>query len=246
MNRERRVLRALRGMALGVLSLLAGMGCGAIPSRTETLPRLEGALAYREARAELLRRRAERPTASRAFSVETRFTDQRTGLSRSARGAIAIRPPDGLRLQLVGPAGQIALDVWMGPAGARLSSPLLGLKERTGPGEHRPGRPTSFLSWWMLHPFDGRLLAVTTRDGRRELVVRGASGEIVTFHFEGDGLTAERRTAGDLEHVTHRGAVCGSTTYESERALLRVELTCTAENGEPKARAFDDPDGLIP
>jgi hypothetical protein len=158
---------------------------------------------------------------------------------------LAVRPPDALRLQLVGPAGKLALDVWMGPTGARLASPALGFVERTALGEHRPGRPTGFLAWWLLRRWEGRLLAVADADvtGRPVWLLRASDGALVTLAFVEGGVEATRRTPNDVEHVHHRGQRCGVTTYQSERAGLTVALVCTGETAPPKDKAFDDPDG---
>lgn len=220
----------------------------AIPMR---IP-LSGALAappeYRLARSWLQKKRAEQPTSVAGWEVTARFVDERTGHAQSGRGALAVRPPEALRLQIVGPAGRLALDVWLGPSGGRLSSPMVGLTERTNPGEHRAGRPTGFLAWWMLHRFQGRVLAVERAGTEQHVIVRAPSGELVTFVREAsDGDThvrAIRKTAEDEERVAHDGSFCGHSQYTSARARVTVDVRCGEPTPEPRARAFEDPDRL--
>lgn len=241
--------RLARGLALlSTAGMLAGCAAGGatVPMRIDVPGVLGSPDDHRQARAWLRQKRVDMPTHAVGWNVTARFVDERTKLAQSGRGALAVRPPDALRMQLVGPAGKLALDVWLGPTGGRLSSPMMGASERTAPGEHRPGRPTGFLAWWMLQRFEGRLLAVERVGAERRLIVRTPSGEIVTFvHEEGAGgerLRATRRTAGDEERVSHEGAFCGHSLYASARARISVDVVCGEATPEPRARAFEDPD----
>lgn len=253
-------LRAWRAAAasLGALVGTAGLvGCGGealSPPSPPVATRQPLPSRHRDARAELRRRAREAanaPSGGQGFAVETAFAEGRTGLRQSGRGALAVRQPDSVRLQIVGPAGKLALDVWIGPSGARVASPMMELIERTRPGEHRPGRPTSFLTFWMLHRFDGRLLAVTTDAAGRELwIVRGRDGALLQVHVDGDTIDVERHTPADDERVHHTGGACGKTAYSSAAGALTVEVVCTGALPPPKPRAFVDPDrppdGVVP
>lgn len=245
--------RARRRLCLAAvassLPLLTGCvsAAAASPPRPGSPSRLAESVSHREARAWLRAKRAEAPREPSGWNVTARFVDERTGLAQSGRGALAVRPPDALRLQLVGPAGKLALDVWLGPAGGRLSSPALDLVERTAPGEHRAGRPTGFLAWWMLHRFDGRLLAVERAGDEERLIVRAAAGELVTIVHAGAGaderIHITRRTALDEEQITHAGGFCGHSQYRSSRARIAVDVRCGVATPPPRLEAFDDPDG---
>jgi hypothetical protein len=201
---------------------------------------------YRAARADWRRRGREAravPPEGEGWAVTTSFAEGWTGRRQSGRGALAVLPPDRLRLQVVGPAGKLALDVWVGPGGSRVASPLLQFVERAAPGELKPGRPTGFLTFWMLHRFGGRLLAVTVDDAGRETeIVRGTDGALIEFTFAGDEIVADRHTATDHEHVDQTGGRCGTTHYTSKAGALSVDVQCTGPLPAPKPRAFVDPD----
>src|SRR6185503_11179086 len=93
-----------------------------------------------------------------------------TGRTLEARGAVAIDPPDALRMILIGPGGTTALDLWVRGDLYRFSVPAIGLLRR-GDARASPagarGLPVEFLRWWMLRPMQGELLWYV-RDGATE------------------------------------------------------------------------------
>ena len=204
------------------------------------------AATWRDARALLAEVRAALvSTAPRGFRVAMTFHERTSGRTMAARGAIGLSPPDALRMQLVGPAGSLALDVWIAGARDRLAMPALDRIERGDAGAPRPGRPIGFLRWWLLHPLDGDLLTASRIERGMRLVLRAPDGATIDAAIEDGGrtITARRRTAADEETVTAHGAPCGDATYESRAAAVRVEVRCEGEAPPPSARAFDDPDG---
>ena len=212
-------------------------------------PRPVDAATWRDARALLASLRARLvPTGAKGLRVATTIHEGRSGRTSSARGAIAVRPPGELRMQLVGPAGALALDVWISGPRDRLSVPALDRVERGDDGATRPGRPTGFLRWWFLHPLDGELLTASREADGMRLVIRGRDGATVeaVARDGGRSITAVRRTAGDEETVVARDAPCGDATYESRVAALRVEVHCEGDAPAPAALAFEDPDAETP
>jgi hypothetical protein len=227
------------------------VGCGSSPLRSGVAPSAPSHASerlaperFRAARADWRRRAREAasgPSRGEGWAVTTSFAEGRTGLRQSGRGALAVRRPDSLRLQIVGAAGKLALDVWVGPSGSRVASPLLQFVERAAPGEHEPGRPTGFLTFWMLHRFEGRLLATVVDDvGRETLVLRAPDGALLRFRFDGDVIRADRHTRRDDEHVEQSGGACGRSVYTS------ADVQCTGALPPPKPRAFEDPDAAPP
>jgi hypothetical protein len=179
------------------------------------------------------------PPAPRTLRLSVTIEEGRTGHAFSARGACAVRPPDALRLQLVGPAGALALDLWINGPHARLAVPAVERVERE-PEALGPGRPTAFLRWWLLSPLDGEIEEAS--DGPRWRL-RDARGGLISVESEGDVLRLDRRSGGDQETIEARGGPCGEATYRSEAARLWVQVRCEGEGPPPTPRAFLDPDG---
>ncbi len=188
-----------------------------------------------------------RLTPSRAQSVPVSTTLRAPGLGAPvrARGAYAVRPPDGLRLQLVGPAGTLALDVWAGPGAWRMAVPAIGRVERGAPGDERPGRPVGFLRWWLLRPLEGRLLLAGRFEGGDWLFgVRSPEGATLLVRAASDGrsLAVERRRGARVERVRAEGLPCGLARYDDASTGVGVDVRCEGAGGEPSPRAFEDPD----
>lgn len=183
-------------------------------------------------------RRRWSSSAPRTLRLAVSLEEERAGRSFSARGACAVRPPDAFRLQLVGPAGALALDLWVHGSRARLAIPTVGRVERE-PEALGPGRPTAFLRWWLLSPLDGEIEEATHGDRWR---LRDARGGQVIVEREGDVLRLSRRSGGDQETIEARGGFCGEATYWSAAAGLRVRVRCEGEGPAPAPRAFLDPD----
>jgi hypothetical protein len=214
--------------------------------RAERLAPVAGRAGWVSARKQLGALRARLvPGGPRGYRITATFHEGRSGRAFSARGAYAVRPPDALRMQLVGPAGALALDVWASGDEARLAVPALGRVERFHQGTEPPGRPTGFLRWWALHPLDGALLmAYGNTQGRvGRFLLRAPDGALIDARVRPDGaLDVLRATQADRERVVAEGAPCGGARYESQAARLRVEVRCEGLAPPPSERAFVDPD----
>lgn len=205
---------------------------------------VRGADEWREARRRWEALGAElAPSHARSVPIATTLRAPFLGAPVRARGAYAVRAPDGLRLQLVGPTGTLVLDVWAGAGDWRMAS--LGRVERKRAGDERPGHPAAFLRWWLVRPLEGRLLYAGRFEGGDWLFgARSAGGASLRVRASADGraLDVERRSAGVLERVRAEGLPCGLARYEYPARGVSVEVRCEGEPSEPSPRAFDDPD----
>jgi hypothetical protein len=234
----------------------AAIGCGGAARAPEGVPSA-GALSggvrlaqtageWREARqrwGEL--KAAFTPAETRSVPISTTLRAPLLAAPLRARGAYAVRPPGELRLQLVGPAGVLALDVWSGPDAWRMAVPALGRVERGAAGDERPGRPVGFLRWWLLQPLEGRLLFAGRFEGGDWLFgARSPEGAALWVRAAPDGssIAVERRRGGRLERVRAEGMPCGVARYEDLASGVGVDVRCEGASTEPNPRAFDDPD----
>jgi hypothetical protein len=195
---------------------------------------------------------------ARTFRVTLALREPFTGKTLRARGAVAVSPPDALRMILVGPGGTTALDLWTRGDRFRFAVPAIGLvkrgDERTARGSMR-GMPVDFLRWWFLRPADGTLLWHARDAGGDRFVLRDGAAVVDLFARDDGHLTATRTTwerdaSGDLrrleeEQVEASGVRCSSVSYRQRSTGLRVEVTCEGEEhaAAPSPRAFEDPDG---
>jgi hypothetical protein len=181
----------------------------------------------------------------RTFRVSAQIREGRTGQTLEARGALAVMPPEALRLQLVGPAGVLALDVWVKGARSRFAVPALGRIERSERGDDGDGRPVGFLRWWFLHPLGGTLVrARSLADGARfELRADDGAEVRATSKDGGRTLIVVRKTSGDVETVTSiaTDGACRDATYESAKSRVGVSVRCEGEGPLPNVRAFEEP-----
>ncbi|HEU4404908.1 MAG TPA: hypothetical protein VFS43_06410 [Polyangiaceae bacterium] len=185
------------------------------------------------------------PARTQSVPISTTLRAPALASPLRARGAYAVRPPEGLRLQLVGPAGTLALDVWSGPGAWRMAVPAMGRVERGAPGDERPGRPVGFLRWWLLRPLEGRLLFAGRFEGGDWLFgARSPDGARLWVRAAPDGHTVsvERRRGARVERVRAEGLPCGLARYEDASTGVGVDVRCEGESTEPSPRAFDDPD----
>jgi hypothetical protein len=228
-----------RAASVGVDSTAPGEGGLAAPARL-----VRGADEWREARQRWEALGAElAPASARSVPVATTLRAPFLGAPVRARGAYAVRAPDGLRLQLVGPTGTLVLDVWAGGGDWRMAS--LGRVERKSAGDERPGHPAAFLRWWLVRPLEGRLLYAGRFEGGDWLFgARSAGGASLQVRASADGhkLDVERRSAGVLERVRAEGLPCGLARYEYPARGVSVDVRCEGEPSEPSPRAFEDPD----
>lgn len=216
-----------------IVVALWAAGCAAAEP---VAPRYPTSIQRREtARALADAARALEPDAPRTLHVTATFGHER-GRLLQGRGVVAVRPPRDVRLQLLGPGGLTALDLWISGEHDRLAIPALGRVERDL--AERPGRPAGFLRWWLLAPLTGRLLWIDA-DGRA--VLRAADGAIVTVELAARSVKATRTTRADVEHVDAELSPCGRSTWRSERTGVTVSIACERATGPAPDRAFEEP-----
>lgn len=155
-----------------------------------------------------------------------------------ARGGLAVRR-DAARLLLVGPAGGLALDVWVNETRGRMAIPAIDRVETETERDPRPGRPMSFLRFWLLHPLDGKLVHADAET----FTLRARDGATVTVRPLGEtSLSLVRERGGDVERVSIEGAPCGTARYESEKSGVSVTIVCEGTNDAPPSpNAFEEP-----
>lgn len=250
-----RIGAAVRASALGVAiaSMSACAGAGADREMARAAPTIEG---WREGLAKLgeIRAAAASPRTQR---IALRLREPVTGRTLEARGAVAIAPPDALRMILLGPGGTTAVDLWIARDRYRFAVPAIDLLKRgdaSTPRSARRGLPVDFLRWWLLRPAHGSLLW-TARDGdARRLVLRdgdaivdllvSAGGRIQARRasWSPDGEASPRRLVDEETAVADR-AGCAPVRYHQSSTGLDVTVTCEGEDvSPPNPRAFVDPD----
>lgn len=241
-----------------VMSLgLGGVGCGA--PATQGYGPLDPT-AYIEARAllaALRRERDEMRTETIALTIDAPYMPSRL----VARGAVAIRPPDAIRMILLGPGGTTAMDLWSVDDRYRFAIPALDIV-RVGsllaPIRAERGLPVDFLRWWLLDPLGGRLLAAR-RLGNAEGGAGGAGLELLiatderttTAIVHDDGRISAHRSwwsphLVDEEWIEATSLRCGTVVYRQRSTQLVVRATCEASRKGATVRAFDPPTDLGP
>ncbi len=230
---------------LGFVGLI---GCASPTPAPSLPPGPEGVVVWREARrqVEAVRQR-HAPGGAYRMNVSLELTQVQLGQRMRARGAVAVRPPDGLRMILLGPGGTTALDLWICRDAFRFAVPAIDLERRGDartPPEQLRGLPVSFLRWWFLRPLDGRLLSFVDGDVGRRFVMRDRSDVVHLFAPSGGPLRAERRSRLDTEEVVVEGeGACGEVRYLQGSTGLDITVRCEELTmGSPPPAAFADPD----
>lgn len=226
-------------------------GCAAVNETPQLPAGPEGIRVWREARADLrkLQTRFE-PDEAYSMNVALELTQPQLGKRMRARGAVAVRPPDALRMILLGPGGTTALDLWICEDRFRFAIPAIDLERRGDahtPQEETRGLPVDFLRWWFLRPFGGRLLSFVRKDDALRYVLRDSEQIIHLFppdDREHGIFTAERVVVGDRETLEVRGgSACGDVRYTQDSTGIDISVRCEQLNPTaPPARAFADPD----
>jgi hypothetical protein len=242
--------------ALGVAALLvSATGC-APAAVAAPRPRLTE---WREARARLHALRAETSGRPRTIRLALELREPFTGRVMQARGAVALSPPDALRMILLGPGGTTALDLWAKGDRFRFAVPAIDLLRRgdaTTPRSSMRGLPVDFLRWWLLDPFGGELLAYERTQGAERFVLR-EEGAVVHATVRADGsieavretyaepARGERPRRVDAETVSAEHLGCATVRYAQQSTHLSIRVRCEGEEREraPSPRAFEDPDG---
>ncbi len=242
----------MRPRSVPAIALAAGLaGCAARPAAV--VPLWEPTVAeWRGAFDELGRVRASAGGAyTRKIALELR--EPRSGRVLSARGAVAVAPPGGLRMILLGPGGTTALDLWVQGDRFRFAVPAIDLKRRgdlRGPREERRGLPVDFLSFWLLRPAGGQLLWHGREEGAERFLLRDGAA-LVDLRVLGGGRIRARRTTWsadgeqklDDETVEAEGLGCAEVRYHQRSTGLEVTVRCEGEmRGAPPARALADPE----
>src|SRR5262249_42477144 len=131
----------------------------------------------------------------RTLKLALSLREPYTGKTVQARGAVALSPPNGLRMILLGPGGTTALDFWMSGDRHRFAVPSIDLVRRgdgqTPPAEKR-GLPVDFLRWWLLRPMQGSLLWYGRRGDAERFVLRDGRA-IVRVALYREGRVEARR-----------------------------------------------------
>jgi hypothetical protein len=200
--------------------------------------------------------RANRP---RTMRIALTLREPITGRTLESRGALAVSPPDALRMILLGPGGTTSLDLWLHADEFRFAVPAIDLLRRGDaqtPRANMRGLPVDFLRWWLLRPTSGTLLWHVFRDTGTWFVLRDGNA-IVDLHVANSGRVTARRTTWesspdephekrkiDEENIEADHLGCGIVKYQQASTNLRVTVTCESEDVDrpPNPRAFVDPD----
>ena len=152
---------------------------------------------------------------------------------------------------MLGPGGTTALDLWVKDDRFRFAVPALDLMRRgdaTTPRASMRGLPVDFLSWWLLRPFQGKLLYHHKHGAAGERFVLRDGAAVVDVEIDAKGVRARRRsTAGEgrveVEVVTAPGFGCVPARYQQASTGLDIAIRCEGEEVRaPHPRAFVDPD----
>jgi hypothetical protein len=186
--------------------------------------------------ARLAQLRASFPKQAYTRNVTVTFFEPRSRRRFEGRGAVGVDPGHAMRLMLVGPAGEIALDVWVTRDHWRMSVPAIHFLKRGGT-ESPTGMPIGFFRSWFVDPLAGRPLALG-REG--QLIVRDTAGG--TLHIA--------PTTNGADIVRRHGAGIETFSYDETRAhyvdhATGVEVDVGLEPPQdtpPLPQAFVDPD----
>lgn len=246
--------RRVISLGLSALTLLSAACAspGEPPPRAGKTPSLAS---WRAARSRLAALRAQAEgRGPRTMRLALALREPLTGRTLEARGAVAIKPPDALRMILLGPGGTTALDLWVRGERFRFAIPAIDLLKRGDartPASETRGLPVDFLRWWLLRPASGTLLWHETEGEGDRFVLRDGNA-VVDLHVAPSGALRARRTTFktntneklDEETLEADHIGCGVVRYHQTTTNLTVSVTCEGEETEraPSERAFADPD----
>jgi len=229
--------------------------CSSGPEARASYPPMS-AEEWRVARARLaeLRRETDVP---RTLNVKVRLHEPLSNKVLDARGAVAVVPPRGLRMILLGPGGTTALDLWVEGDRYRFAVPAIDLLRRGDghePREARRGLPVDFLRWWLLRPTSGELIWAGREPEGERFVIRDEEALVELFVRKGGAIEARRsswthgddeaRKRIDDETIFADQLGCARVQYRQASTGLEVTVECESERlGAPNARALEDPDG---
>jgi len=214
------------------LALAACVACASLPPAAPVTTQAE----WDAARARLERLRASLPRAPYTQPVTVDFFEPRSRRHFDGRGAVGVDPGRAMRMILVGPAGEPALDVWVTRDAWRLSVPPIHLLRRGGREAPR-GTPIGFFRSWFVEPLAGRLLAL---DPGGDLVVRDPFGG--TLHVAADSLDEGRVRRRHGTRTESFAFTRSHAKYVDDATGLSVEVTLGPVQREPPdPQAFVDP-----
>jgi len=233
---------------LGSLALI-GLGCGAAAEQTPAAPRLD-AQAFLEAKQRILALRAAvggDRTDTISLELDAPYLPSRV----KARGAMAVRVPDRLRMIMLGPGGTTAMDLWMKGDSFRFSIPALGRElagDASTPAEKKRGLPVDFLRAFVLDPLGGRVLAASRRGAALEVLIDEPPNKIVELTLGGDGAIRLHRSwfSSDQEIIEEEwieasGLGCATATYRQKTTQLVVTARCEKSRVGLNEVALEEP-----
>jgi hypothetical protein len=216
--------------AAALLALVAGCA-PSVPVKEPTQREWDDALRR------LAALRATFPSRPYTQPVTVDFEEPYTRRRFEGRGAVGVDPGHAMRMILVGPAGEPALDVWVTRAAWRMVVPAIHLVRRGGL-DAPASMPIGFFRAWFIAPLGGHLLALGP-DG--ELVVRDETGG--TLHItdvSGSSGKIRRRSGTTTERFAFGE---GRASYSNGSTKLSVEVKLGAVQADaPDPQAFVDPD----
>lgn len=222
---------------LTVCGVLAS-SCAGTPVERGQPAGMDGA-AWRAARQELQRLRDDFSPEAGTLRVTVSFSVAGEGLQVRGRGAVSRRPPDDLRMILLGPGGMTAFDLLVRGEAWQLEMPG---QDRTLRHDDEDlsdrGLPVSFLRWWLLRPLSGRLLSVADTDAGRVFVLRD-EGATIRVRRQGAGLVMDRRSSSGLERMSVSRPGCARAVYEHVDDGVRADVRC--ESFSPRVAGLDEP-----
>lgn len=244
----------LSGVLWGLMTASCGVGTG------QTLPATPppSLKSWRRAK-QLLAEMDARTSRPRTMRIALALREPITGRTLESRGALALAPPESLRMILLGPGGTTSLDLWLRADEFRFAVPAIDLLRRGDgktPRKEMRGLPVDFLRWWLLRPTSGTLLWHVFQESEMWFVLRDGPA-VIDLHVSSSGSVKARRTTWepssnngkeprklDEETVEADRLGCGVVHYQQASTHLQVTVTCESEDTErpPNPRAFVDPD----
>lgn len=251
------MIRATRSVvgarrAIGVLGVAtsAAFAAACAPSQApRTTDPVEATAAIREAGTKIA---ALRETQSRTDRLAVTFDGPWLPDALSSRGAVSISSPaeKSLRLLLVGPGGTTAMDLWMRDDRYRLALPALDRVVRGSlhdPLATRRTLPVDFLAWWMLAPFEGRVLWAVREQGGLRVILRRESAYLDVRLLDSGAVSAVRKVwsadaLSSEEHITASATRCPYVVdYFHVGTRLRVKVSCESTSAKVNPAAFLPP-----
>lgn len=223
---------------------------------------------FQAAQARLSRLQAElNPKVPHTKKIGLLLSEPITGRYLEGRGAVAVAPPDALRMILLAPGGTTGVDLWLNDAKQdfRFALPVLNLMVRGKLNSAAAQRfPVDFLKFWLLQPAVGEFLWYERRGTADRFALRDAvqkdtvieicaifgtgedfrDTEVVVRRSRWSSPTPEGRSRClDREVIAARGLSCADAYYTQQSTGLLVRVLCEGiEENPPNPKAFSDPD----